>query len=355
MTHLVKLGVLGAVAVLAACSSGGSQNTGLPITTTNLRRASSPFAAHCLSKPCIYVANGLPSSPSITIYTEKSNGNVAPIESIAGSNTKLIEPAGVGVDSHHNIYAGNWAGETRGEGSVTVYAAGEYGNVAPSQIIYGPPSGGVMILPDGTGFDSKDNIYVAGYMTDSVSVYPFGTNGDPQPSRYISGSNTDLSGPSGISVTPKGRTYITNYLGRSVTVYAEGATGNVAPIQMISGSSTGIAGPTGVGLDSKGNIYVSSESETSGPDCCVTVYSKNATGNVAPIRTISGSNTGLDFPYSIALDSKNNIYVVNYATGNSSSESITVYAAGANGNAKPIRTISGSNTGLNQPEWIVVH
>jgi hypothetical protein len=35
--------------------------------------------------------------------------------------------------------------------------------------------------------------------------------------------------------------------------------------------------------------------------------------------------------------------------------SVTVFAAGANGNATPTATISGSNTGLNGPEGVAVH
>ncbi len=73
----------------------------------------------------------------------------------------------------------------------------------------------------------------------------------------------------------------------------------------------------------------------------VTVYPPGANGDVAPIQTISGSNTGINAPWSVAVDSEHNIYVDNVGA-----DSITVFAAGANGNATPIQTISGSNTGL---------
>jgi len=59
------------------------------------------------------------------------------------------------------------------------------------------------------------------------------------------------------------------------------------------------------------------------------------------MATIAGVNTGL-FPTGIALDGAGNIYVANQG-------SITVYAAGASGNATPIATIAGVNTGLNVP------
>jgi DNA-binding beta-propeller fold protein YncE len=58
--------------------------------------------------------------------------------------------------------------------------------------------------------------------------------------------------------------------------------------------------------------------------------------------TIAGGNTGLNNPVGIVLDAAGNIYV-----GNSDVNSITVYAAGANGNATPTATIAGGSTGLN--------
>ena len=69
----------------------------------------------------------------------------------------------------------------------------------------------------------------------------------------------------------------------------------------------------------------------------MTVYAKDANGDVAPIRTITGANTELDGPNGIALDSDDNVYVSDYFDN-----SVTEYAKNANSNVAPIRTISGS-------------
>jgi len=45
------------------------------------------------------------------------------------------------------------------------------------------------------------------------------------------------------------------------------------------------------------------------------------------------------------------IYVVNSATI-SSNIGLTVYAAGANGNAAPVATIAGNRTGLTAPSYL---
>lgn len=93
------------------------------------------------------------------------------------------------------------------------------------------------------------------------------------------------------------------------------------------GGNTGLDQPNAVAVDGKGRIYVS-HSVGSLSGCCITVYDKNANGNVAPIRSISGSNTQIDFPGGIAVDSDDNIYVTQLKTN-----SVNVYAKDANGNA----------------------
>ncbi|MGH7814006.1 MAG: NHL repeat-containing protein, partial [Candidatus Binataceae bacterium] len=86
----------------------------------------------------------------------------------------------------------------------------------------------------------------------------------------------------------------------------------------------------------------------------ITIYAAGAHGNASPSSTISGSKTGLAFPEGIALDSGGNIYVANEQGGPSSFGSVTVYRAGSNANAVPTVTISGSSTYLALPEGIAL-
>ncbi len=90
-------------------------------------------------------------------------------------------------------------------------------------------------------------------------------------------------------------------------------------------------------LDSAGNLYVSNSDS-------ITVYAPGATGNAAPIRTISGASTGLSNPLGVAVDSAGHLYVANIL-----GSSITMYALGATGNVAPLRTVSGARTGLSRP------
>lgn len=78
----------------------------------------------------------------------------------------------------------------------------------------------------------------------------------------------------------------------------------------------------------------------------VTVYTAGATGNAKPIQTIAGPSTGLQNPIGIAVNGSGDIYVANFGSGGSGSGYVTVYPSGANGNMAPTRTIAGQNTGL---------
>ena len=55
------------------------------------------------------------------------------------------------------------------------------------------------------------------------------------------------------------------------------------------------SGPTAPVGGATGALYVANETGRS-----ITVYAPGATGNAPPLRTIAGGNTGLTFPHSIA-------------------------------------------------------
>jgi sugar lactone lactonase YvrE len=105
-----------------------------------------------------------------------------------------------------------------------------------------------------------------------------------------------MSGAVYDAVDAAGKIYVTSVTADAVTVYAAGATGNVAPIATISGANTGLQAPTGIAVDAAGNIYVGDENTN-----VVSVFAPGANGNVAPIRTIAGAATGLSAPLQMVV------------------------------------------------------
>ena len=210
-----------------------------------------------------------------------------------------------------------------------------------------PLGGGTLyVAQDGRGNNSMDG----GFPISQHGVLVY--TGHPNPSSTIAGDNTGLStiGPSGIAVDPAGRVYVAQSQGmNSILTYAPGATGNAAPVDVISGSKTGLSYPQGVALDAAGRLYVTNIIPYPANVPSITVYAPGASGNASPVATIQGSNTGLGTPQDIAVDAQGRVYVANGGGG-----SVTVYAPGANGNVSPIASISGSNTGLTEPIGIAV-
>ncbi len=83
----------------------------------------------------------------------------------------------------------------------------------------------------------------------------------------------------------------------------------MAPIDTIGGSLTGLSGIAQIALDASQQLYVANGTTNS-----VTVYAAGASGNVAPIHTIAGPLTQLSVPSGIALDAAGDIYVSNCTT-----------------------------------------
>jgi DNA-binding beta-propeller fold protein YncE len=144
--------------------------------------------------------------------------------------------------------------------------------------------------------------------------------------------------------------FVTNGGNDSVTVYTRTANGNIAPLRTISGGATGLSTPRGLAVDTVNNELAVANS-LSPPS--ITVYALTANGNVAPLRTISGAATGLTVnTVGLAVDTVNNEFFV--TIGASLGPSVLVFSRTANGNVAPLRTISGAATGLIAPYGVAV-
>jgi sugar lactone lactonase YvrE len=332
----------------------GGSNTGL----------SSPEDIAVDSGANIYVLDGgscCSFTPSVFVYAAGSNGNVAPIATISGSNTGFIAPSSIALDSSGNIYVAD-TGESFGEGPGSVFVYPPVGsstglpNESPIATITGFNTG--LVTPIGIAVDSSHNIYVVDdgmkysiISPPSVYVFSAGSYGDVPPIATISGSNTGVNFPYGIAVDSSGKIYVANSYPSSMTVYP--ALGSSTGLPNESPIATITPGITNFALDSSGNIYATDAYPNS-----VTVYpalgSKTGTVNESPIATISTSmTTGLYSAGGIAVDSSGKIYVPGVAS-NTYAASVFVYPEGSNANVAPTATISGLDTLLETPTFVAV-
>ncbi len=331
----------------------------LAVTAALVSAIGVAIAAGSSSTPpsAIYVAN---LRGYVTVYPLGSNGDVAPVSTIDGAATRLSEPEAIAVDARGNSYVTckNWANSVTYLGSsILVFSAGSRGNATPIAAIAGPHTG--LRTAFSLAVDPSGNIYVGTAIGNdgpvAVESFAAGSNGDVKARAAIVGHHTaiqfpGIENPDGVAVDRKGEIVLADGSGlsggSSILFFPAGSDGDVRPSAIINGAETGIDWPVGVALDASGNVYLANPGRAGFPPA-IRIYSAGSNGNVPPIVTISGSNSGLDGRAlrGIALDSEENIYVT--SDGHDSTESsITVFKAGSNGNVKPIAVISGDNTGL---------
>jgi len=141
----------------------------------------------------------------------------------------------------------------------------------------------------------------------------------------------------------------------AVVVYQKEASGDDKPLRRLEGTQTQLEDPHGIALDTKnGFMYVSNHGSVNerqkvgtgrfNPPS-ISVYPITAQGNTAPLRIIEGPRTHLNWPATMAFDPvSDELYVANDA-GNA----VLVFGADARGDVAPRRMISGPKTGIQYP------
>jgi len=298
--------------------------------------------------PSLYVTQDLEvSSPvsSIMQFSNDSNGSVSPSSTVKGPTGVSFQ--GLAVDATGNLYVGGLLFSnnpaSQGQLEILVYAPGSNGMAKPTRTITGTATGLEGFTQNsisGLAVDSSGNVYVSsgllkgGLVNSGISVFPSTANGDVAPTKVITMTGIATFTPGQIAVDSAGNIYVaaTDPLAPGVIlIFASNSTGTVPPTSTLAGSETTFDGVKGVAVDSKGNIYVSNISSTGAPS--ILEFSAGSNGNVAPIRTISGSATMMNALGNLALDSAGNIYVLNDLN-------ILKFFPTATGNVAPTASIS---------------
>jgi hypothetical protein len=275
---------------------------------------------------------------SINVYDAAADGDAPPIRSIRGPSTKLDGVTDLVLDPVGNLYEGNAATST-----VNVYPPGAAGDAPPIRTIAGSQTG--LGVPGGVALDSNGNLYVLNTggipINRTITVYAPGADGNSAPIRTLTGIQVADGNLNAIAIDQLDNLYLAEDLPEIISVYPPGANGAVIPIRTISGISTGLKVPSKMAFDASNNLYVAN-----GLD--VLVFTSDATGDVPPLRRIAGPHTAISNAFDLAVDESGEIYVGNFSA-QFTDGSVTVYPAWADGDVAPVRTITGIDTGLGVP------
>jgi len=342
-----------ATAGLMFSSCGGGISGSVPAVSVDQGRVETAELASASAS--LYVPNS--GSFSVTVYPALAHGNVAPSQDISGSNTMFRSSLGISgtaIDRAGNLIVSTgflclltFPHTATGNVHPTKAICGENTGISDSQEVAIDPSGDIVVANETGGFDGLGNI-----LTFAPSA-----NGNVKPLFTLEGAHTGLLSPVGVAFDAAGKLYVSNFDPQSITVYAAGhLNGDVAPIATITGSKVGLTGVGGIALDKSGNIYVANGATGGSVDNFVAEFRAGSNGNVSPIRKIAGPRTQLTGPLGIAVLPCGTIYVTNVGTAPTGvGSSVVVFSATANGDAPPLRVLSGSNTKLNSPRFPTVH
>ncbi|MBI4465553.1 MAG: hypothetical protein HY647_12685 [Acidobacteria bacterium] len=278
----------------------------------------------------IKVFNRLDNTPPGAAFTE-------PKRMLGGHHTKLEFNCGLYVDPKTgDIYSVN--NDTTD--LLVIFPHAAQGNVPPSRELR-TPHGTYGIAVD----EAAQEMYLTVEHVNTVVVFRKMAEGNEKPLRAMVGPKTQLEDPHGIALDMKnGWLFVSNHgnaqagkpaYGKfeppSITVYPMKASGDEAPLRTIEGPKTRLNWPAHLWVDEeRGEFYVANDGEDS-----ILVFRTSDNGDVAPLRVLQGPKTQIKNPTGVFLDTKNDELWVS----NMGNHRATVYARTANGDVAPKRVI----------------
>ena len=169
----------------------------------------------------MYVSNA--TADTITEYAPGANGNVAPIATIAGSATGLFEPRGIAIDHAGHLWVLN------SQGMVSEFAAGASGNVAPITTL----SAVRLDFATHITFDPVGDLFVSGGAlgTRLVEEFAAGATGNDAPIATLRGPHASLGQARGRILPGIDQLLVANMQGQNVNQYKIPADGDTRPSQ----------------------------------------------------------------------------------------------------------------------------
>jgi DNA-binding beta-propeller fold protein YncE len=259
--------------------------------------------------------------------SQASKQAVAARQQIMGPDTGVGFVAGVAMDPvHRELFTVNNDVEDR----LVVFDYDARGNVAPKRLLYVPhQSWGIAFAP------KRDVMALSVQTPNMFVVFKRDAQKFDAPIRSVRGPKTGMADPHGI------------YFDETHNEIVVANHGNFRPGELITSYTAYDARESR--QERTGNAFDESARGRFVPSS-LTIYDGDAKGDVAPLRTLQGPASQIDWPMGVAVDEVDNEIVV----ANNGDNSVLVFARTANGDVQPKRAIRGPLTLIKGPMGVAI-
>jgi DNA-binding beta-propeller fold protein YncE len=257
----------------------------------------------------------------------RSTEAAAPLQQIMGPETGIGFVAGVAMDpGHRELFTVNNDVEDR----MVVFDYDARGNLKPKRLLYVPHQSW------GIAFNKKrDEIALSVQTPNMFVVFKRDAQKFDAPIRSVRGAKTGMADPHGIYFDEThNEVFVANH-------------GNFRPSELITAYTAYDARESR--QERTGNAFSETARGRFVPSS-LTVYDGDAQGDVAPLRTLSGPLSQIDWPMGVAVDEANDEIFV----ANNGDSSVLVFGRTASGNVQPKRVLRGPATGIKGPMGVAI-
>jgi hypothetical protein len=229
------------------------------------------------------------------------------------------------------------------------YSARANGATEPCQVLQGPLT--TLLSAGATVIDRKDAFHVAQFGNDAVDIFSRKAEGNQPPDRSFTLVTNDLPG---VAVDSRLNDFVLSVRPSTAGVMFIPARSNGQIPNPVRITDPTITQYQSIAIDSDDNLLIAGY-DIQGTAIIDTFGTSRSVTAPPLLRSLTGPKTGL-FPgrdvffsqiaTSIALDPRTDELFVYNTTADATQVQVSVFAAKANGDMRPLRTISGPATGL---------
>ena len=230
---------------------------------------------------------------AVARYPLDTQGVATPTSMLTPSSTDMEGPSRITTDQYHNeIYV-----PTEDDAKVYVFARDAIDDATPLRVLGGDLSF------DGDAVDqvaidyANDEIFVVGYGAGEVFVFNRTDDGNVAPKRTITTSPNPFDGSAAVVFVAEHNELIVLDYDGAIYTFDPASSGAVAPTRKVAGPTTGLSGPSGLAWDPTTDELFVADQDTG----TVSVFNRTDDGDVAPKRTISGTNAVFTSPSDVIL------------------------------------------------------